>query len=160
MPGRVVKNRSGVLTQIAHALQAVDLTVQIGIQAGHDQRAAESCRLGSQCIGGHPVRGENALIEWLLGQVFDDAADKGESQIGLVFVRHRPKLSSNEVVNADAVGRFLKGFAHRCFDQRFIFFEMSGGLIEDRALAARLLLNDEKSTLLLDDGRDRDVGKK
>ena len=68
-----------------------------------------------------------------------------------------PAINANKVLRLETVCRFFQCFARCSLRQGFVWLQMTGGLIESRAMRG-MFLNKEEITALLNNGGYSDVG--
>lgn len=120
----------------------------------------------AQIVDAQPVRTQDAVIQRsgaVMGaaRAIRKAAGESKAQIGDVgfagLVNKPRQIDADPVHHLDMVGGFFQGFADTGVSQCFARLEMPGGLVQANA-GHGLLFHEQEPSLMLDHGRDRDIG--
>ena len=113
----------------------------------------------AQLLGGEPHRAHDALIERTIGLFTQRLAAERETQIRDIAPRSREvrHIGADERLGLESMRRFFERLADYRFDERFARFEVTGRLVDPQT-CGRVLFDDEKAPVSLDDRRHRNVG--
>ena len=107
---------------------------------------------------GQPQRPVDVRIQRAAG-VAHGLACEIEAQPGAVFFRLWPAIHAEQMPGFEFPGGFFQHFAFYRIDERFIVFQVSGGLVDD-GQAAYGFFHHEEFAVFFNDGGDSDVRKK
>jgi len=141
------------------AIEDVERIARAGeeiLDALQDQRRTVARVAGADFIEAHPDVPQDALIERAAGVMIGDASGKSEAHIGRPG-RLGVVIDAEQRFGHKMVCAFFKGFAHDRFGQCFIGFEVTGGLVEQRAVFG-FLFNQKKPAVAFDHRGDGDLG--
>jgi hypothetical protein len=78
-----------------------------------------------------PAGGDNAVIQLAIRLEAQQLAAEGKAQVGRIFLgRMLPVIDADQMRRPEVIGRFFQRFAHHGIDQRLVFFQMAGRLVE------------------------------
>lgn len=122
-----------------------------------DQGAPMVGTPGLELVRGQPDRLQDAGVQRPLRVVIDDVCFESHAQEGLAVAGLAPQPDAQEVIYLDPVPGLFQGLAHRCVKQVLVGVQMTRGLVQHHPSAHRFL-DEQVTTLVLDDGGDGHVG--
>src|SRR5690606_10737506 len=140
----------------ANQIQWIPVFIQVVSVAIQYHGAAQLVAQRRDLLQRQPVGPDDPLVQLHLRLECQRLGGKARALVGYAVVAAK-QIDAGQACNFHGPGGFFQGFAVSRLYETFVCFQMSRRLIEYNTIVADFL-NHEKTAVVFNDGRDRNVG--